>query len=259
MNALIDFLGGCATSVLPPSIARGMRWVQGRPSPIPRGSVHFGDLRRPTPISSHFGSERGTPIDRYYIEEFLARNADDIRGHVLEAGNNLYTLRFGGNRVERSDIISIENPLTTIVGDLTQPGILPEAVFDCIVLTQVLQYVYDLRIGIKRLYRALKPGGILLITAPGVSQSNQNEWSWYWTFTVPAIQRLCEVEFGKNAVSVEAHGNVFAATAFLYGIAAEEVSISELSPDDANYPVIVAARAIRRKDACPRVDDSIRP
>jgi SAM-dependent methyltransferase len=226
-----------------------MGWVRTRPDPIPRGTVRFGDLRRLSPISRHFGRERGTPVDRYYIEEFLARNADDIRGHVLEAANNHYSLRFGGARVERSDVLSIEkNPVATIVGDLTQPDVLPEATFDCIVLTQVLQYVYDLRRGIGRLYRALKPGGILLITVPGISQSNHSPWTWYWTFTAPAIDQLVADQFGKNVVSVEAHGNVFAATAFLYGIAIEELSIFDLSQDDPNYPVIITARVVR---VCP--------
>jgi SAM-dependent methyltransferase len=135
------------------------------------------------------------------------------------------------------------------VGDLTQPGTLPNASYDCIVLPQVLQYLFDLRAGIVNLHRALKPGGVLLLTAPALSQCDQEEpWTWYWRFTTPAVRRLLEDQFGKEAVSVEAHGNVFAATAFLYGIATEEVSISDLSVDDANYPIVVAARVIRRKD-----------
>ena len=36
------------------------------------------------PMSDSWGFERGTPVDRYYIERFLERNADAIRGDVLE-------------------------------------------------------------------------------------------------------------------------------------------------------------------------------
>ena len=249
MHILLSFLRRRASKVLPRPIVRWMGRIRGRPYSIPRGSVDFGDLKRLSPIGRNFGYERGTPVDRYYIEDFLARNANDIRGQVLEAGSNHYTLRFGGTRVERSDVLSIEtNSRATIVGDLTQPGTLPEAAFDCIVLTQVLQLIYDLRAGIGRLYSALKPGGVLLVTAPGVSQSNHKPWTWYWTFTAPAIRRLFEDQFGKDAVSVEAHGNVFAACTFLHGIATEELSISDLSVDDADYPIIIAARVIR-KDA----------
>jgi hypothetical protein len=50
-------------------------------------------------------------------------------------------------------------------------------------------------------------------------------------------------------VSVEARGNVFAATAFLYGVALEELASSDLEADDSSYPVIVAARAVKRNAA----------
>jgi SAM-dependent methyltransferase len=237
--------------VLPRAIIRWIERISGRRYPIPIGSVCFGDLRRLSPISASFGRDRGTPVDRYYIESFLARNAGDIRGHVLEALDDNYTQRFGGTRVERSDIVSVEttNLHATIVGDLVQPDLLPDAAFDCIILTQVLQYILDLRAAVAALHRALKPGGVLLVTTPGLSKSEQHQWSWYWGFTAPAVSRLFEERFGADAVTVEAHGNVLAATAFLYGIATEELYMSDLDAEDTNYPVIVAARVVKRKDA----------
>ena len=36
------------------------------------------------PVSDHWGWDRGTPVDRYYIEQFLAEHAADVRGRVLE-------------------------------------------------------------------------------------------------------------------------------------------------------------------------------
>jgi hypothetical protein len=57
----------------------------------------LGSLRRVTPLSRDFSYDRGLPIDRYYIERFLAANASDIRGHVLEIADNTYTGRFGGD------------------------------------------------------------------------------------------------------------------------------------------------------------------
>src|SRR5260370_30659883 len=120
MQTLLDFFG--RRGVLPRTIVRWMGWVRGRPYPMPRGSVYFGDLRRLSPIGRNFGYERGTPVDRFYIEDFLARNADDIRGHVLEAGSNHYTLRFGGTRVQRSAVLTIEtNSRATLVGYIPQP------------------------------------------------------------------------------------------------------------------------------------------
>ena len=239
-----------AKRVLPRAIVRSLQRIRGRTShQIPLGSVRFGDFGRLLPIGRDFGSERGTPIDRYYIEEFLSRNAGDIQGRVLEADSNSYTLRFGGNRVKRSDILSVEttNLRATIVGDLAHVDTLPEAVFDCIVLTQVLQCVYDLHAGVTTLYRALKPGGVLLVTAPGVT-SMQDVWPWYWAFSPRALRVLLEGQFGRHAVWVELHGNVFAASAFLYGIAFQECDNSDLNVHDPRFPLIVAARAIKRRD-----------
>jgi SAM-dependent methyltransferase len=216
---------------------------------IPLGSVRFGDLRRLSPIGRDFGYERGTPVDRYYIEGFLARNAGDIRGRVLELASNDYTRRFGDGCVERSDVLSLQttNPKATLFGDLTHETTLPETAFDCIIFTQALQYIYDTEAAVEMLHRALKPGGVLLTTAPAIS--GVDVWPWYWTFTEPALRRLLEDRFGPLSVTVEAHGNIFAATAFLYGLAIEELDNSDLSLDDSKFAVTVAGRALKRTHA----------
>ena len=58
--------------------------------------IKMGDFNRTTPFSTNFGYERGGPVDRYYIENFLQKHASHIQGRVLEIGDNEYTLRFGG-------------------------------------------------------------------------------------------------------------------------------------------------------------------
>ena len=68
-------------------------------------TLDLGDLRRLTPIDSGFGLGRGKPVDRHYIEDFLRRHAADIRGRVLEVGEDAYTVEYGGARVTRSDIL----------------------------------------------------------------------------------------------------------------------------------------------------------
>ena len=73
----------------------------------PVGWVRFGNLRRLRPISTDWGSERGRPIDRYYIERFLANHSTDIRGHVLEIGTNKYTRALGAERVTKSDVLHV--------------------------------------------------------------------------------------------------------------------------------------------------------
>jgi glycosyltransferase involved in cell wall biosynthesis/SAM-dependent methyltransferase len=211
------------------------------------GNVNFGQLSTTRPISNDFGWERGTPIDRYYIEKFLATRADDINGRVLEIGDDAYSRQFGGDRVTKQDILHVDpaNSRATLVGDLISPNVLPAIAFDCIVLTQTLQLIFELEQAVDRLYDALKPGGVLLLTVPGISQIDRQEWRsrWCWSFTEISIRRLFEIRFTSDALEVQAHGNVFAAIAYLTGAVLEDVDVVKLDVRDTAYPVVVTLRA----------------
>ncbi|HEV2149877.1 MAG TPA: methyltransferase domain-containing protein, partial [Longimicrobiaceae bacterium] len=213
----------------------------------PLGGARFGNLRRVTPVSRAFGYDRGRPVDRHYIEAFLAAHASDVRGRVLEVGDDAYTRRFGGERVESTDVLHVqaENPRATIVDDLSRGERIPSDAFDCVVLTQTLHLIYDVRAAARTLHRALAPGGVLLATVPGISQVDRGEWgdTWYWAFTPASARRLFQDAFPGGEVEVEAHGNVLAASAFLYGLAAEELMPSELAHRDPQYPLLVTVRA----------------
>jgi SAM-dependent methyltransferase len=214
--------------------------------------VKFGDLRRTSPLSSTFGFDRGTPVDRYYIHEFLQRNSAFIQGRVLEVVDNGYTLRFGGASVLVSDVVDLDpnNPLATFVDDLAVGTSLPSDAFDCVVLTQVLQLVYDVPAVLRTLYRILKPGGVLLVTVPGITQVIEKtdgvQDTWYWSFTRRSATRLFEEQFSPGYVSVDVSGNVLSAASFLYGMAAEELTPAELNVKDASYPVVLGVRAIKK-------------
>jgi SAM-dependent methyltransferase len=242
---------GAKKSLPPVALTWIRRFNGGPPGQIPIGAVHFGDLRRMSPIADNFGWDRGTAIDRHYIDAFLGGHAANIRGRVLEIGEDLYTRRFG-TRVDRSEILSVEtNPKATYIGDLANASVLPEAVFDCIILTQTLQYVFEPRAAIATVFRALKPGGVLLLTVPSVrSQTDGTAWgaTWYWWFTSAAIRRLLEEFFAPEAITVNSYGNIFVATAFHFGVALEELRSNELEKADPMFPVIVAARATKRRD-----------
>src|SRR4029453_10983902 len=114
------------------------------------------------------------------------------------------------------------NPKATIVADLTCANHLPSDTFDCIFLTQKLQFIYDVRANLKTLYRILKPAGRLLATFSGISQISRydmDHWGDYWRFTSLSSRRLFAEVFPSAQVTVEAHGNVLTALAFLHGLA----------------------------------------
>jgi len=148
--------------------AQAQKWLsaqwQSREFCPPVGCVRFGSLRRVTPISRSFGFDRGLPIDRYYVERFLGNQSGDIRKHVLEIGDDAYTRKFGDGRVITSDVLHVTagNSRATIVADLTCANHIPSSLFDCIVLTQTLQFIYDVPAALKTLHRILKPGGGLV-------------------------------------------------------------------------------------------------
>lgn len=212
---------------------------------------HFDRLRRVTPISNRFGWDRGLPIDRYYIERFLAQHAPEIAGRVLEIQGDVYTRKFGGDRVTHSDVLDVlpSNPQATIIADLTCAEHVPADLFDCIICTQTLLLIYDVRAAIRTLYCLLKPGGILLVTVPGVSHKivryEGEQASDYWRFTSLSARRLFVEIFPEENVQVEAYGNVLAAIAFLHGLAVEELEREELEYRDPDYEVSIAVRGVK--------------
>ncbi|MPY94081.1 MAG: glycosyltransferase [Acidimicrobiia bacterium] len=238
-----------ARATLPDPLRRAARTARGMASGAGVGHVRFGSLRRLEPVSRDFGFVRGQPIDRHYIEQFLAAHAEDVRGRVLEVGDDAYTRRFGGPRVASADVLHVHagDERASFVGDLAEGGGLPADAFDCIVVTQTLHLVYDLAAAVRALHRALRPGGVLLATVPGISQLSADEWrhDWYWSLAPPAVSRLLEDQFGGDRVDVRAYGNVLAATSFLHGISAGELRPHELDHHDPQFPMVVAARSVK--------------
>jgi SAM-dependent methyltransferase len=220
----------------------------------PIGWVRFGNLRRVTPISGFFGSGRGKCIDRYYIENFLARNAPDIHGSVLEIADDTYTRRFGGDRVIKSDVLHVDegNPKASIVTDISSDDLIAANSFDCIIFTQTLQYIYDVRAAVRTLHRILKPDGILLASFPGISQISRcdmERWGDYWRFTTRSARRLFEEVFSTGNVAVESHGNVLAATGLLQGLVLEDLRRNELDYNDPDYQLVITVRAIKAESS----------
>jgi SAM-dependent methyltransferase len=218
----------------------------------PVGRVRFGNLRRLTPVSPVFALDRGLPIERYYIEQFLDRHRADIRGRALEFGDTQYLDRFGGPNVTVRDVFSyVASPGATIVGDLAGTAALPEGVFDAIVCTQTIQMIYDIELAVRRLGSMLRPGGVLLLTTHGISKvgrhPDRDGWSEYWHLTRHAARVLFERNF-PGTFTVEAFGNVLAATGALHGLAAADVTREELDYADRDFDVIIGIRAVRNAD-----------
>lgn len=212
--------------------------------PAPR-RARWGNLRRTRPFDRDWGYGRGTPIDRVYIEGFLQHHAADIRGACLEGLNADYTRRFGGGRVDNSDVVDVDphNRAATVVADLGDPDSLPPARFDCYVFTQTLHLVPDMGVALANAWRALRPGGVLLVTVPGVGRHisrrglGHDRWRLMPSGLDWLLGRLPDAEFTTTA-----YGNVLSCIAYLHGLAAEELRPGELWAHDPDFPMIVASR-----------------
>ena len=207
------------------------------------------DLWRAKPLSRDFGADRGTPVDRWYVERFLAERAGDIHGRVLEMGDRIYTLKYGRG-VTQSDVLYQRpgKPGATIIDDLQVGTNIPSDAFDCVIFTQTFQVIYDSRATIANLHRILKPGGVLLATFPCISplcRDVQEQWWDYWRLSARAAGRLFGESFGDANVAARAEGNPLVACAFIMGVTLHEMSYEELTPNDNVYETSILLRAVK--------------
>ena len=211
--------------------------------------VEWGDLRRRQPLSQQWGRDRGTSIDRHYIEGFLETHRSAVRGRVLEVRDRIYTERFGGGAVTTSDVIDLDagNGLANVVADLRHADGIAAGTYDCIILTQTLQLIDDIPAVLAECARILRPGGVLLATVPSVIRVDDEAGpdGDFWRLTEASARKLFADAFPVDAFEVSAYGNVMACTAFLYGVSAEEMAPGDLDHVDRTFPVVIAIRAVK--------------
>jgi SAM-dependent methyltransferase len=244
------FAGALLSRVTPSPLRR---WLPVTDADVPVGQVRFGSLRRTTPLSRDWGDDRGGPIDRYYVTRFLDRHRRDVHGRVLEIAEDVYATWFGGDRVTRIDVLEYrkgEHPRATIVGDLADAPHIPADAFDCVILTQTLQLIYDLDAAVATVHRILRPGGVALVTLPGITSVNRQDtesWGnhWCWNFTGLSARRLFEARFPPDHVEVQTFGNVLVAASFLYGLGRTELTRRELNHRDPDYEMVITLRAMK--------------
>jgi peptidoglycan/xylan/chitin deacetylase (PgdA/CDA1 family) len=212
-----------------------------------RDGFDWGDLRRDDPVSRDWGYDRGVPIDRRYIDDFLSAHSSDVRGDVLEVQEDDFTIALGGPRVTHHDILDIDrsNPRATVLADLRCAPAIQSATYDCIILTQTLHVIDDMHAALAECHRMLKPGGVLLATFPAASRVclEYGAEGDCWRMTPAGARALFRSSFAPSITSCEAFGNVLTNTAFLHGLGAAEIANEEFDHHDPYFPVLTGVRA----------------
>lgn len=235
--------------IIPDPLVRGYKIRRQRDNYVPSvGKIEFGDFRRLKPMSHDFGYARGGPIDRYYIEKFLAQHAADIKGHVLEMEDNKYTLRYGQKKVAKSDILDVNlgNRKATIIADLTDARHIPANSFDCVILAHFISMIHDYNSALRTIHRILKRSGVLLLTSGvGFKMPRNPDHMVYWNISDACFKKILGEYFPLEKITTRRHGNVLTMSCFLYGVGRGELSAREFDHDDIDYPVIFSVRAVK--------------
>ena len=230
--------------ILGPRLSTRLRCiVRGKPLPV------WGNFRRADPFSDDYGFDRGTPIDRYYLHNFLSRNGVHITGDVLEVQGTGYTRQFGHDvrHAHSFDINPCVQP--TFVCDLAESEkVLPDNRYDCCLLPNTLQHLRSLEACLRNALRVVKPGGVVLASSstfvPLIPDGPD-----YWRLTRMGWEEVLSRAWAGYDVEVECYGNCLAAVAAMVGLASEELTPAELDFRSQRYPVLITFKCRKQEHA----------
>jgi SAM-dependent methyltransferase len=202
------------------------------------GVPRWGNLRRVKPFSVYYGFDRGTPIDRYYLDRFLTRHAPAIHGDVLEIQAPGYVNKYGTEvRLKHSiDINAAMNP--TYLCDLAAADIVPSDRYDCFLLPNTLNGLRDIRNCMRHMLRVVKPGGVVL-AATATMGPLHGDGVDFWRMSAEGWQEIAADVWRGHDYRIDGHGNCLAVVAAMLGLAQEELTLEELEYQDDRYPALV--------------------
>jgi SAM-dependent methyltransferase len=199
------------------------------------GMVNWGDLKKSVPVCQAFGMSRGTPIDRYYLNQFIEAIRGEIKGNILEIGGTPKDQDFYQIKSDDSyQILNLEaGPGIDIVGDVHNPSIIEPNSIDSIIIFNVLEHCYAPWIAVQNIYQWLKTGGKCFAMVPNAVRVHRTPVD-YWR-PLPDGMKWLFKDFSEQQLYI--YGNPITVTASHQGIATEELSPEELNTFHPDYPV----------------------
>lgn len=210
---------------------------------LPIDTINFGDFRRLTPFCPDYGFTRGTPMDRYYLKQFVSSIKDEVIGDVLEIGGrkeNQQTYGFAAaDNYEVMDLVV--QPDIDRIGDAhDRLACAPES-RDSVILFNVLEHCECPSQILHNIFNWLRPGGKIFCLVPNVQRVHRDPKD-YWRIYPDAFDAMLSRFTGVRVMS---YGNLLTSQAALTGICAEELCTDELDFHDSRYPVVTCAVAMK--------------
>ena len=197
------------------------------------------------------GTSRGTPVDRHYIESFLSKHKEFIKGHILEVGESTYSHKFSTANVSRYSILDFgQDPKDGVYNfNLENPDLAPEAEFDTFISTHTLNFTYEIKEAIQTSCKVLKPGGTFLGTVASYTQLSDyddSRWGDFWRLSETNVKRLFEECFSGD-VQVFSYGNFSSSMAILHGLCLEDLNdLNILNNNDKIYTNVIGVFGIKK-------------
>ena len=202
------------------------------------GIPRWGNLRRLQPFSMKFGWDRGSPIDRYYVDRFFERHRSYITGDVLEIDRSIYTRRYGHDlRIIQAFDIDPDCEDTLRCDLAHSENVLSTEAYDCLLMPCSLSFLRELEPSLRNALRVLKPGGVILANAAGLLRIDKVSLD-LWRFSPAGWQELLSRIWPACEIVVEGEGNCLSVIAANLGISQEELTAEELDYTDELFPVV---------------------
>ncbi len=203
---------------------------------VPVGSIDLGDLHKNVPFCSEYGFTRGTPVDRYYLGQFVASIQQEVVGSTLEIGGRKENReRYGfANAKDYWIMDADERSGADILSDAHDPSAWPAESLDSVILFNVLEHCAQPWIVAANIKRWLRIGGKVFCAVPNAQRIHPAPKD-FWRILPDAVESLFE---SYSIVKLGTYGNLLASIAALSGLAAEELTENQLSYRSPEYPVI---------------------
>jgi len=148
---------------------------------------------------------------RKYIETFVQKAAKelDITKLLLDAGSGPSPYRhYFRCKYEATEIYSAPN-IDFVCSLINIPK--KENTYDAILNTEVLEHVPDPDNVIKEMYRVLKKGGKLFMTAPQMYCIHQEPYNFYYFTEYALLKMLTKAGFNVDDITIKPRGGYFIA------------------------------------------------